>query len=121
VAVGVFVFGRKHHTTPVRYRSIVTVRVAPKVDTTPGDAKKGNKNTTTTIQPINLVLSAPQKFALTPRLRINTLRRNHLTLKSGVNFGTKLDNTESLLSLVVTANTRAQALRVGRSWGFVFV
>ena len=30
VAVGIFVFGRKHNTEPVRYRSVSTVRVAPK-------------------------------------------------------------------------------------------
>src|SRR6185437_15030211 len=78
VAVGVFVFGRKHHTSPVRYRSIVTIRVAPKVDTTPG-GKKGNKNTTTTAQPVNLVLSAPQKFALQRKITSGALHRNHLS------------------------------------------
>jgi Mrp family chromosome partitioning ATPase len=103
----------------VRYRSILTIRVAPKVDTTPGQ-KKGNKNTTTTAQPVNLVLSTPQKFALQRRITAAALHRNHLSIKSGVNFGTKLDNSETLMSLVVTANTPAAATRVARSWGGVF-
>ncbi len=121
MAVGVFVFGRKHHTTPVRYRSLVIVRVAPKVDTTPDQKKSGNKNTTTTAQPVNLVLSAPQKFALNRRLRSTALRRNHLNGRSGVNFGTKLDNTETLMTLVCTANTSRQAQKVCSSWGAAFV
>jgi Mrp family chromosome partitioning ATPase len=104
----------------VRYRSIVTIRVAPKPEKDL-NAKKGNKNTTTTAQPVNLVLSAPQKFALQKRLTVNALRRNHLSVKSGIGFGTKLDNTETLMSLVVTASTRTQAQRVARTWSFVFV
>jgi Mrp family chromosome partitioning ATPase len=98
----------------------VTVRVAPKPEKDL-NVKKGNKNTTTTAQPVNLVLSAPQKFALQPRLRVNALRRNRLSLKSGIGFGSKLDNTETLMSLVVTASTPKQATRVARTWGFVFV
>jgi Mrp family chromosome partitioning ATPase len=104
----------------VRYRSIVTIRVAPKPEKDL-NAKKGNKNTTTTAQPVNLVLSAPQKFALQRRLTANALHRNRLSTKSSVNFGTKLDNTETLMSLVVTASTRTQAQRVARTWGYVFV
>ena len=37
VAVGIFVFGRKHHTEPVKYRSVTTVRVAEKVKVDPQD------------------------------------------------------------------------------------
>ena len=63
VAVGIFVFGRKHRTEPVRYRSIVSERVAqpPPKDKS---ASKKKSTTSTTAPPVNLVLSGPQKFAL---------------------------------------------------------
>ena len=119
VAVGIFVFGRKHHTAPVRYRSVVTVRVAPKPEPTT-KKQPGNKNTTTTNPPANLVLSGPQKFALQKRLRANVLRKNGLKASSGIGFGSRLDSTESLLSLVVTAPTPTQAERIARTWGATF-
>ena len=85
-----------------------------------GNKKKPGKNATTTAAPVNLVLSGPQKFALQPRLRSGVLRRSGLSLKSGINFGSRLDSTESLLSLVITAPTRRQAQTVARTWGALF-
>src|SRR5579862_3456133 len=65
VAVGIFVFGRKHHTVPVRYRSTVTVQVAakpPAPNLSSSQARRLASTSTTT--PLNIALSGPQKFAL---------------------------------------------------------
>src|SRR4029078_12420002 len=63
VAVGIFVFGRKHHTEPVLYRSTATVRVAAKPQREQSSSRDRKTSTTTTAAP-SLVLSGPQRFAL---------------------------------------------------------
>jgi Mrp family chromosome partitioning ATPase len=112
------VFGRKHHTSPVRYRTTVTIRVAPKPEETTN--KKPNKNATTTVAPVNLVIAGPQKFALQKNIRNAALRRSGLKVNAGVGFGSRLDATETVLSLIVTGPTKAQAQTVGRNWAAVF-
>ena len=65
VAVGIFVFGRRHHTAPIRYRSTVTVRVAekpPSPDLSSAQARR--LATTSTTTPLNIALVGPEKFAL---------------------------------------------------------
>ena len=102
----------------MRYRSTVTIRVAPKpVDTS---NKKPNKNATTTAAPVNLVKAGPQKFALRLNIRNAALKRSGLKKTAGIGFGSKLDPTETIMSLVVTGPTRAQAQTVARNWGTVF-
>ena len=79
VAVGIFVFGRKHNTEPVRYRSVSTVRVAPKPpkeNSNKTDAQR-KRDATSTTQP-NLELSGPQRFALRKSLLTTTLATSHL-------------------------------------------
>jgi Mrp family chromosome partitioning ATPase len=119
VAVGIFVFGRKHHTQPVRYRSIATVRVdaKPAKDTS---KKTNKKNSTTTTSPPNIALSGPQKFALRVSIREQALLASHLRPSAGIGFASKLNDTQDLLSLVVTAPTRIQAQTVARNWASTF-
>jgi len=121
VAVGIFVFGRKHHTVPVRYRSIVSERVAatpPKQKNS--SSKKSKTATSTTVPTVNLVLSGPQKFALQRGLRDLALTKSHLRTNAGIGFASKLDDTQSLLSLIVTAPTRLEAQTVARNWASAF-
>ncbi len=119
VAVGIFVFGRKHHTQPVRYRSIVTERVAQPPPKDKSVSKK-KSTTTTTAPPVNLVLSGPQKFALQRPLRDLALQKSHLRVNAGLGFTARLDDTGSVLSLSVTAPTRLQAQTVARNWANAF-
>jgi Mrp family chromosome partitioning ATPase len=105
----------------VRYRSIVTIRVAPKPAAPTGAAKKqAGKNATTTAAPVNLVVTGPEKFALQRGIRNAALRRSGLKVNAGIGFGSRLDATETVLSLVVTGPTPAQAQTVGRNWAAVF-
>ena len=102
----------------MRYRTTVTIRVAPKPEVTTN--KKPNKNATTTVAPVNLVIAGPQKFALQKNIRNSALRRSGLRVNAGVGFGSRLDATETVLSLIVTGPTKAQAQTVGRNWAAVF-
>jgi Mrp family chromosome partitioning ATPase len=124
VAVGIFVFGRKHHTQPIRYRSIATVRVAApaaKSSSNSNSKKKSNpKNSTTTTQPANIALSGPQKFALRSTVRDRALKASRLKPAAGIGFAAKLNDTQDILSLVVTAPTRLQAQAVARNWAAAF-
>jgi hypothetical protein len=122
VAVGIFVFGRKHHTVPVRYRSIVTERVgnAPPKQKNSTSKKKSKSSTSTTLPTVNIVLSGPQKFALQRGLRDLALTKSHLRTNAGIGFNAKLDATQSVLSLIVTAPTRLEAQSVAHSWATVF-
>jgi Mrp family chromosome partitioning ATPase len=119
VAVGIFVFGRKHRTEPVRYRSIVSERVAqpPPKDKS---ASKKKSTTSTTAPPVNLVLSGPQKFALQRGLVALALKKSHLRVNAGIGFAARLDDTGSVMSMIVTAPTRLQAKTVARNWASVF-
>ena len=82
VAVGIFVFGRKHHATPVRYRSIVTERVAQPPPKASKSNSKKKSTTSTTAPPVNLVLSGPQKFALQRSIRDLALQKSCLLYTS---------------------------------------
>lgn len=120
VAVGIFVFGRKHHAEPVRYRSIVTERVAQPPAKAEGSSKKKKSTTSTTQPPVNLVLSGPQKFALQRGIRNLALQKSHLRTNAGIGFASRLDDTGTVLSLIITAPTRLQAKTVARNWASVF-
>ncbi len=120
VAVGIFVFGRKHHAVPVRYRSIVTERVGQTPPKQKSTSKKKSNSTSTTAPTANLVLSGPQKFALQRGLRDQALTRARLRANAGIGFSAKLDDTQTVLSLIVTAPTRLQAQTVARDWATVF-
>lgn len=117
VAVGLFVFGRKHQTEPVKYRSTATVRVAPKPEKQ--DKSQSNKATTTTAAP-NIALSGPQRFALRNSIITNTLSTSHLAANAQIGFAAKLSETQDVLSLVVTAPTKYEAQVVARNWSTVF-
>jgi hypothetical protein len=117
VAVGVFVFGRKHHTEPVRYRSTADVRVAERVKQDKTDSNKKNVTTTTVA---NIALSGPQKFALKRSILNGTLSRSHLAANAQIGFGAKLSSTEDVLSLTVTAPTQYEAQVVAKNWAAVF-
>jgi Mrp family chromosome partitioning ATPase len=103
----------------VRYRSIVTIRVA---DSPPKDKSANNskKNSTTTTQPVNIAQTGPEKFALQRGIRNASLQRSRLRPTAGIGFGTRLNSTQDLLELVITAPTRPQAQTVGRNWAQVF-
>jgi hypothetical protein len=119
VAVGIFVFGRKHHTDPIRYRSTASVRVAPPVkkDKT---SKSSKKNTPTTQPAANIVLAEPQRFALNKALTNRALVASHLAAKTSIGFIAKLSSGQDVLSLVVTAPTRFEAQVVARQWSLAF-
>jgi hypothetical protein len=119
VAVGIFVFGRKHHTQPVRYRSTATVRVAPQVKTAKASGSK-KKSTTSTTAVQNIAISGPQKFALRSTVRNGALRASHIPPNAAIGFNAKLNNTQDVLSLVVTAPSRFQAQVVARNWSAGF-
>jgi hypothetical protein len=120
VAVGIFVFGRKHHTEPVRYRSTASIRIAPQ----PAKDKSNNSNkksNTSTTQAPNIALSGPQKFALGKSVIAQTLTRSRLPKKSsGVAFSAKLNTTQDVLSLIVTAPSKFAAQTAAHNWGAVF-
>jgi Mrp family chromosome partitioning ATPase len=121
VAVGVFVFGRRHHTAPIRYRSTVTVRVGekpPAVDLSNAQARR--LATTSTTTPLNIALVGPEKFALRQGVRSRALRLSHLRTTARIGFATRLDSSGSTLSLIVTAPSKAQAQTVGRNWAKTF-
>ena len=119
VAVGIFVFGRKHQTQPVRYRSTSSVRVAPKVVKDKTSSKKKQAASSTTA-PANIVLSGPQRFALKKTLLRVTLAKSHLAANAGIGFSAKLNATEDILELTTTGPTRYEAQTVARNWAAVF-
>ena len=84
---------------------------------------KSNKKsaTSTTAAPTNLVLSGPQRFALRKPIITSTLNQSHLPKSSGIRFAAKLNSTEDVLDLTVTAPTRFEAETVARKWAAVFV
>ena len=91
VAVGVFVFGRRHHTAPIRYRSTVTVRVGekpPAVDLSSAQARRLASTSTTT--PLNIALVGPEKFARRQGVRSRALRFSHLRTTARIGFATRL-------------------------------
>ena len=120
VAVGIFVFGRKHHTEPIRYRSTATVRVAAPPPKDNSSSKKKQKNATSTTVAVNIALSGPQKFALQASVRSSALSGAHLAANAGIAFKADLDSTQSILSLGVTAPTPFEAEAVARSWSHAF-
>ena len=96
----------------------MTIRVA---ESPPKDKTASNKkNTTTTTAPLNIAQSGPEKFAIRQNIRDAVLTRSHLRRTSAIKFGTRLNDTQDMLSLVVTAPTRAQAQTVGRNWAAIF-
>jgi Mrp family chromosome partitioning ATPase len=121
VAVGIFVFGRRHHNAPIRYRSTVTVRVAekpPSPDLSSAQARR--LATTSTTQPLNIALAGPEKFALRKGVRTRALRLSHLRSTARIGFATRLDSSGSVLSLISTAPSKAQAQTVARNWATTF-
>jgi Mrp family chromosome partitioning ATPase len=119
VAVGIFVFGRKHSTEPVRYRSVASVRIAPKVKVDKSGSSNKKSASSTTAAP-NIVLSGPQRFALRKTLITTTLARAHLAANSGIKFTAQLSSAEDVLALSVTAPTRVVAQKVARLWAAEF-
>jgi Mrp family chromosome partitioning ATPase len=117
VAVGIFVFGRKHHTSPVRYRSTATVRVAERPQQTDlSSAAARRAASTSTTVPKEIALGGPEKFALRSGLRTNALRAAHLKRSSHIGFSSKLSDDESVLSLTVTAPSRVQSEAIAKAW-----
>src|SRR5579862_4779796 len=121
VAVGIFVFGRKHHTAPVRYRSTVTVRVGAKQPAPDlSNAQVRRLASTSTTAPLNIAQVGPTKFALRKGVRDNALRLSHLRPNARIGFSARLDSTQTIMSLVATAPTRPQAQTVARNWAKTF-
>jgi Mrp family chromosome partitioning ATPase len=96
----------------------VTIRVAESPPKDKSDSSK--KNSTTTTQPINIAQTGPEKFALGRGILDASLTRSHLRRTAGIGFGTRLNETQDMLTLVVTAATPTQAKTVARNWGSIF-
>jgi Mrp family chromosome partitioning ATPase len=121
VAVGIFVFGRKHHNTPVRYRSTATVRVADrpeKADLSSAAARRAASTSTTT--PSEIALGGPEKFALRSGVIQTSLKRSHLRRTTRIGFAAKLSDDGSVLSLVATAPSPVQAEAIAKNWASTF-
>ena len=99
----------------MRYRSTTSVRVAPKVKV---DKATRKANATSTTVP-TVALSGPQRFALQRGLLKKTLAKSHFPAR-GIGWRARLNDTEDVLELVVTAPTRVQAQRIARDWAAVF-
>ncbi len=74
IGVGVFIYARVHDKPPVRFRSVVTVQVAPGSAAPAKSKSKSRSNqTTTTAAPI-VQTSAATKLALAPTTRAQALK-----------------------------------------------
>jgi hypothetical protein len=100
----------------VKYRSTASVRVAPRVKLS-RDQKRANATSTTAVA--NIRLSGPQHFALQKSLLKKTLAKSRFPAR-GIAFRARLNDTEDVLDLVVTAPTRIQAQKVAFYWAAEF-
>ena len=121
VAVGIFVFGRKHHTEPVRYRSTASVRVARAgqegqilLELEEEERLEHDRGAE------HRALGAAEVRAPGNSIRDAALRLSHVPRSSGIGFGAKLSSTQDVLSLVVTAPTRIEAQTVASNWAKEF-
>jgi hypothetical protein len=120
VAVGIFVFGRKHNTSPfaIGVSQPYALRRSPEGQEQQ-DRRPAEADATSTTQP-NLELSGPQRFALRKGLLATTLTTSHLPRRAEVRFRARLNDTEDVLELTVTAPTRFEAQTVAKNWAAVF-
>jgi Mrp family chromosome partitioning ATPase len=121
VAVGIFVFGRSNDSSPVRYRSTATVRVAdrPDAEDLSSSAARRAARTSTTL-PDEIALGGPEKFAIRPVLRTRAVRVSSLRLTSRIGFHARLSDDNAVLSLTVTAPSKVQAETVAKNWAQAF-
>lgn len=120
VAVGIFVLSRSSDTAPVRYRSTVSVRIAPKPKKV--EKSKAGKPTSTTAAAASVALSGQQIFALKPPIRAAALTCAGLPTNSPqIAFAASESSEGDLLALSVTAPTPQEAKKVAKCWSDAYV
>jgi hypothetical protein len=122
IGVGLFVFSRERNKPPVRYRSVVTVQIAPGSGQTK-DKSSSKIRTTTTRPPIVLVSGGVTKLALSTTTRTAALRGAHLapnTNAATIGFSAGMLSDDHFIALTVTTPNRTLASSVAKSWGVAF-
>ena len=109
-----FVFSRERAKPPVRFRSSVTVQIAPQAQA------PANPKTATTSAPF-IVTSGPAKLATSAATRAAALRGAHVapTVRA-ISFSANVLTGDQFIVLTVTAPTRVLASSVATSWGKTF-
>ncbi len=109
-----FVFSRERAKPPVRFRSSVTIQIAPQAQA------PANGKTATTAAPF-IVASGPVKLATSATTRTAALRGAHVapTVRA-IGFSANVLTGDEFMVLTVTAPTRVLASSVATSWGKTF-
>jgi hypothetical protein len=114
IGVGLFVFSRERDKPPVRFRSAVTIQIAPQAQA----PAKGN--TATTSAPV-IVTAGPAKLATSAATRTAALRGAHVAPTArAIGFSANVLRGDQFIVLTVTAPTRVLASSVATSWGKTF-
>jgi Mrp family chromosome partitioning ATPase len=119
IGVGVFLYSRVHDKPPVRFRSIVTVQVAPG-SAKPEKSKTNSNQTTTTAAPI-VATSPATKLALAPTTRAQALKIAGVPANTrGIIYAARLLPDNHFIALTVTSPTKTLTNKVAKGWGTAF-
>lgn len=119
IGVGVFLYSRVHDKPPVRFRSVVTVQVAPG-SAAPAKSKSKSNQTTATAAPI-VQTSAATKLALASTTRAQALKIAGVPANTrGIIYSARLLPDNHFIALTVNSPTKTLTNKVAKGWGTAF-